>query len=371
MAEGSVAVATPAVTHGGFTLSGDGAAEAVETLKAAEAPAEDEVSKAASELGRRGGKAAAEARAEIKAKPIKDKEPAEKKAEAPAEKPAPKAAAEPEGDEAPADSEEPDSEAARRSRARQRVEEATRKAAEERRERERIARERDELRQRLDRLERERQAPQPAEARRAEPDGPRKPQPQDFEDYEQYLDARDQWNRQEWQRETEERQRAEKRAESITSKVRSFQAKVQEAGGADFLAEISEDVQALRPTIALQPGEPPTGANFLADALLLQSEHAPALMRHLSDHPREFQRIAELGSPYQIAMEVGRLAGILESRGAGATAGASPATGQPASKPASKAPPPVRPVTGAPSAAAGDYYREGEDFDSWNKRQRR
>ena len=371
MAEGSGAAVVEAATaavHDGWTLAGEGASEAVASIKAEESAAKgasegEDVSKAASELGKRGGKAAAEARAKAaKDAPEPAKEPkAEPKAPEPAD-------ADDETDEAPDD---------KRSRARQRVEEATRKAAEARRERDAAARERDEARAELDRERRARQAPQPAPEprRQAEPeqDGPPEPKAEDFEDFNQYqqalIDHRVERKLQAVQKETEDRQRAEKRAENVVSKVRSFQSKIQEAGGADFLAEISEEVQALRPTIALQPGERPTGGNFLADALLHQAEHAPALMRHLSDNPREFQRIAELGSPYQIALEVGRLTGLFEARG-GATAGSPPPSGSPASKPVSKAPPPVRPVTGAPSTAAGDYFREGEDFDSWNRRQR-
>lgn len=361
-ADAAPVASSSAVEHGSFSVSGSTSKDDVRAaLKAMDeadgaAPESDPIAKAAAELGKKGGKAAAAARAKA-AKAAPEPEAVEEKK--PAAKAAPEAADE---DDASEESED------RRSRAKQRVEEATRRAAEERRARERAERERDEYRQRIERLERgPTEERQPARAAVADDDS----EPDldkilaEHDDYNKglaaYLAARDDYR----DKQREKQAHVERRVEGIKSRVSTFREKVAAAGGAEFLDGLSEDVRSLKPSFSLDEGERPTGRTFIADSLVLHPEHSTEVMRHLSENPREFQRIAALGSPYAVSFEVGKLVARFE----GVTAGESPKNERQESKPASKAPAPVRPVTGAPSAAIGEYGpRKGETFDDWNRR---
>lgn len=351
--------------HGGFTVTSNsaGTPEALsESLKIGEPKdpdAKPDLSKAASDLGKKGGEAAAKARREsVKAKPIPDapKEPAEEPEEA---KPEAKAAPEaPEQTEAEKDAEE------RKSRAQQRVEQATREAAQARREAA-------ELRARLERLEQERTAPAQARDGAGQRPEPRptqdKPRSEDFENYEDYLDARDQWNREQWTREQKGEQAVQQYTQETIGRFEGFRKKV----GAELKAnpDLRDTAVPFQDIVShssymVQPGQPHTAFHCVNDELL-QSDRPAALMAHLRRNPDVMQSLLRLPDREAITREMAKI----EARLDGATSGTPPST-RPASKPEqSKAAPPFQPVKGSPAIAEGSRApRPGESFDDWYAR---
>lgn len=85
----------------------------------------------------------------------------------------------------------------------------------------------------------------------------------------------------------------------------------------------------------------PQPKHVIADEIVFAGDKAPQVMLYLSEHPDEFQRIKALPTWQEIQVEMKLIARSLN--GAGPTATAPKAQ-------VSKAHPPVRPVTGAPSA---------------------
>ena len=364
------------VEHAGFTITGTGAStEALsappETQDKAEgASPKETLSKAASELGKEGAKAAAKARKEA-AKAAPAEEAPEAKPEAkPAEKPEAKAAP---AEEAEEEGETPEE---RKSRAQQRVQEATRAAAEAKRELAREKQEREALARRLEALERERTRPEAAPAEKPAPpkseaastDDPR-PKPDDFENWSDYEDKLLEWNRREFRREMAKEQEAERHVQEVGRKADAFFGRLKSAAQADpeFHGRTIEFVGNLQPSWMLRDGQARQAHNDIADELF-RSESAPALISHFVEHPEDFDRLRALRSSREVLREMVKIEARLE----GATAGTPPSSERPASKPeVSKAPPPVRPVTGAPIAAGGPALRPGEDFDAWLARQRK
>lgn len=308
-------------------------------------------SQAAALLGEKGGKASAEAR---KIKPIPDK-PKEAKPETAVEE---KAAAAPEPVQA---EEEPEEVRGIESEPiKERILKAARKEAEAKREaREALAREAA-IRAEYERLRYEQR---PAEERQEAPQREKPPfKPEDFEDYEQYLDARDEWRRQKWEAEYAERAKVDAYRTQLDNAVQSFNGRVREAFGDEYEGRISEDVRELRPTFALTQNEPAGPLNVVADEIV-SSEQAAGLMLYLSEHPEVFQRLATLPSPQAVQREMAKLEAKLEAQAEAAAAG-NPAPVQAISK----AKPPVRPVTGSPSTA--DPYEVSDTMDTteWIRR---
>lgn len=331
------------VEHDGFVLSGSTPSDVVkESLKAPDAPeGEDAIAKAASELGKRGGKAAAEAR---KAKP------AEKPAVVEAE------AAEPEAEP------EPDKRGNPRHDPKARMLEATRKEADAKR---RAAA----AEERAERLEREvadiKRRLTPEQPRQEAPaaDEDAEPQEDQFESYKDYVKAAARYEFKQERKQEQARMQREALAHGVASAITEartqFRSRIDaaEKETPGVWERISDDIKTLDPTHDLPRGTEPDGSNFLADELLT-SEHGPALMVHLTDHPDDLQRIAALPSRRAVLWEVARLVTRMEA-----------VTTATSSTPSvSKAHPPVRPVAGAPTAASGEYYRQGEDFDEWYRR---
>ena len=321
-------------------------------------PEKEGLSKAAAELGKAGGAAAAKARKE-----------SEKSDGAETETPEQKAAADEQAAKAKDKKGDP------RHDPQARVAQATREAAEAKRTLreadERHASELREIRHEIAEMRanrppaKTRAADERAEAIAASGEVLTKPKAEDFEQYEEYLDARDQYNRQQWTAETTRQQRAHQQASqhyaSLRSAIDGFTGAVTKAieADADFRTKVSQDVMGLEPSFALAQGQQPNGSNWIADEFVSSPGSAPALMLHLSEHPEDFQRIAALSSPRAVTRE---LAKIEAAQGA-ATAGNS-------SGPAvSQAKPPVRPVTGSPHTAEPDVYGE-MDFDTFLSRRR-
>lgn len=111
----------------------------------------------------------------------------------------------------------------------------------------------------------------------------------------------------------------------------------------DFLSGLSENVAGLVPSFVVQSeGQEIGPENVLADQIILAGKHAPALMRYFTEHDDEYQRIAALRAPRDVVREVA----IIETRLDAAETVPAKRASQP-----SKAPPPIKPVQGSPSAA--------------------
>lgn len=345
------------VTDGGFTVSTN--AETAEDVKANFASEEkpkdgpepdpekeeaEEVSRAAAALGKKGGEAAAEKRAK-EAKEAKRAKVAEEGAEA-----EPK-----EGDEKPLGKPGDDPRA--------RMLQATREAADLKRQ---LAAERQDLA--AERRERERLAAEVSRARASEAKPaavPRasgadaEPDEKDFDDYGKYVEARARWGTREeirkHQHEHGLRQRAHAYAHQVDTSVTLFNDRVQEMMKADpqFMERISDEVwDVMVPSFMLDPGERKGPHNVIADEVR-DSEQGPAILLHLTEHPEELQRIATLGTAREVSREMAKLEAKLENGNGVATAGTSPRAF------VSRAKPPIRPVTGTPQAA--DPYAVDDD----------
>lgn len=332
------------VSEGGVTVSSSSETpaqiRAILSPEKAEAP---DLSKAASELGKKGGQAAAKARAEAEKENAEpDRSHVGDPGAGKADHPEPGVDREPQS--AAVDTETSEE---RKSRAKERVEQATREAAElkrelarERENRERAERERDEERRARSTPAREERQPE------ARAEG--KPKVEDFDEYEQYLDARDQYNRRSWQAEHEQQEKARRQHEHTRGVVKTYAQAMKAAEAADpqFWDTLSEDVAMLEPTVTIQGR--PTGKNFIADILVAKPTNAAALMRHFSEQAAEFKRISGLSNPYEIAYEVGKIEARLE----GATAGNPSSDERQGSNPElSLARPPARPVAVSPRTA--------------------
>lgn len=342
-------------------------------------PAEKEpkegLSKAASELGKEGAKAAAKARKEaIKAKPIKDApaEPEKKAAPAPSEE-----AAEA-GDEFQP---EPTRKGNPRHDPEARVAQATREAREAREEaaRERLERERLSHEVSLYRSgkahpgavaqeENVRGSERPATAQETG-----EPRLDDFlaenENYnaglQAWMTARDKWRDGEAAKRFQAHTAAAKYASEVGGAVEKWRGRMGDEVKADpeFVATVKPITDQIGfPSRLLPQGERPGPKNWIADDLWSEPDRAPAILRHLAENEDVFQRLAALSSPRAITRELARIEASLDA----ATTGAS---SEPPKPQTSKASPPVRPVTGAPSVAQGDGApRPGESFDDWNRR---
>jgi hypothetical protein len=300
----------------------------------------DRVSRAAAELGRKGGKAAAEKRAAApdKAEAEAEIDEGEPRAEKPLGKPR-------------------DDPRARMLEATRKESEAKRALADERRERERLAAEVRELRARVEAPP----APAPS-AGRGLPGRP-KPTEDEFDNYGDFVDARARYAMQEEfetrSRAAEEQSQANARLQEIGSAVTAFRARLAEAKRADpeFADKLSPDLTNLQPTFTLAPGQSVGSHNIIADEIV-SSEHAPDLMLHLTEHPDDLQRIAALSNSREIAREMAKLEARLDA----ATSGTS------SRRETSKAKPPVRPVTGSPTTANPEDMDDDTPFETHVRR---
>jgi hypothetical protein len=335
----------------GFTVTTN--SETSEQIAANEAPKEapeaekpeketpPKVAKAAAELGKLGGAASAAKRAEAKA------------AETPEE---PEPAPEPEPEK---DTEKPLGKP--RDDPRARMLEATRKEAEAKRQAAALAERAERAERRLAELEKGKPAEEPKR-----PAADEKPKAEDFEDYADFVEARSRWAAREEFRTAQRAAAVQAQAQNYVQKLDGVVSKYNERlakateGDPDFMGKLSPEVSELRPTFTLEQGQRPGPLNLIADEIL-SSEHAPALMLHLSEHPDVFQRIAALRTPPEVLREMAKLEARLD---AAPTATVSRAE-------VSKAHAPVRPVAGAPHTAdqvPGDDASYEDHKRYWNAR---
>lgn len=315
---------------------------------------EEKASAAASELGKLGGKAAAKAKAKAAKEAAKEAKNAEAESEA-------KAA--PESDETEAESEpEPEKPLGKpRDDPRARMLEATRKESEAKKalaeERERHSREMEEIRAEIRSLREARETRErPEESAPERPKELKKPTPEEFDDYEKYLDARDDFNRRQWTEENEKRSRHAEVNKALQSAHEKFKTAIE-----DVWETIKPTVGRLNPTFNLPPGAQETGGNWIANFLFFNPESARSLALHLHEHPDELQRLSTLTSPHAVSRELGRIEARIEAATTDTSVEVEPKV--------PKAAPPVKPVSGAPYVASGsEEYRKGMTLDEYARK---
>jgi len=358
------------VTHDGLTVvsNSETADEMKENLEAEPKPLDGEpedpkeaekkrVSKAAAELGKKGGEAAAKARAE---KDDLAEEPEEKAEAKPEEKKG-------EAKEEAKDEKDERKQGLSKQDARARVMEATRAAAEARKAREAAEARAEELEARIARLEAERTKPA-GEARPAAGKGT-KPTPEKFETYEEYVEALTDWRVEErvqkLTREAEIQKEATRFADRIGTTVQTFNDRFMKAAEADpeLMRRVDPNLLNLKPTFTLPPGTPARAENDIAQAIV-ESERPAELMLHFSEHPEDYERLLKSRDTYQVVRAVGALEAKLER-------GERP--GSVIADTVSKAKPPVRPIPASPQYS--DDLSDDMDFDEYvrvaNARERR
>jgi hypothetical protein len=212
--------------------------------------------------------------------------------------------------------------------------------------------------------------PEPTRETRPAPQAqgdPSDPEPQEagFDDYAKYVKAQARWEaRQEFkaqQTQARDRYEQEQTARLHQERADTYLKRIQTAVSKDpeLLTRIAPEVLELKPSIMLGPNERPTGATAIAD-IVMDAENPEALMLYFTEHPDDFQRLSTL-HPIQVIREMGRLEARLDA--------ARPAGTAPTAPLLSQAKPPVRPVTGSPSAAVDDLDPDSADFDAWKRQQ--
>lgn len=134
---------------------------------------------------------------------------------------------------------------------------------------------------------------------------------------------------------------------SRAARFGAYKAQIDQAVQADpeFLTSLSPRVANLVPLDLLPAGQAPTALNVIAQEVVT-SAVAPQLLAHLSTHPTELDRLAQLDTAAAIARAIGRLEAQL----------ASPlAPPQPVVKTTSSAPPPPATLGSKPTGPADEY----------------
>ena len=173
---------------------------------------------------------------------------------------------------------------------------------------------------------------------------PQPPVRASFASYEEYLDAKAEFTgrraAENYRKEYEAKQSAEKQAAERTKRTTEFQTKLNEK-----YPDITERVGAIA-HIQMPEG--------MSDAIT-ESEFGPDILNHFASNPEDFERIAAL-KPSHALREIGRLEARLE--------GAPPKKPElVAVKPPSRAPAPIKPLSG--SAVSSDDEPSHNDPDKW------
>ncbi len=222
--------------------------------------------------------------------------------------------------------------------------------AEERAEGERRARQA--LEDRIARLERGEKPAEPAKPQRqaAEAD-PDRPRPDQFDSYDDYVDALTEYKADQRIKATLEKlgaqREADEAAQGVVKRINTFR---ERAADPELVSKIDPELAELRPASLLAPGEKVLQGNVLAEEFL-QSEHPGELMLYLTEHPEERSRL--LNAPDVRTIQRG--VALIEER---------LSKGAPPARQTSKAPPPISTVT--PSSVPGnpDLTRAG-GFDEF------
>lgn len=285
------------------------------------------------------------------------------------EKPAPTSdpSSTPEDEDAPTPGESPQQTAARtRSRLQKRIDDITRARytaeGQTKSEREENAR----LRAQLDALRAPQPSDTPAPAGAQAGDTPPppasgadpRPKPDAFDTYEEYLDARDAWNRTQW---THEQERARADAKARDERVQADRAEQ------DVLAKNAERVQAFKTQHPDFDEKVATLDLEIHKAVLRElrtSEHGAAIVYELASNPEDAKRFASLSVQHQLK-DIGRREGRFER--------ATPPSAEPARptpKPVTQAPAPLEPLGGPAASARNPEDLDVDDYvDEMNRRE--
>lgn len=327
-------------------------------------PEPDALSKAASEMGKKGAAAAAEKRAaDAKAKAAEERKAAKEAKAAPVGEP------DELGPEAAAVDGEPD-EAAKAAEKKAARHDAQARIAQ-------LAREKRDSDERAERAERraaelERARPQEqrqTEQRQAQPSPDDEPEPklEDFTEIGSYTaSVAAHATRQalaKHEREQTAQREAAQRQQAIQGHVTGFLERLSGVKADDpahldnikaFMADVDPRLQDLRPSFTIAAHEK-TPAHQFADEIIT-SPHAKEVLSYLTANPTEIQRIAAL----QTFRGVSRAMAIIERDAQEAATSAISSEREP-----SRAKPPVKALTGSPHAASADLDPDDKDFDKF------
>jgi hypothetical protein len=263
--------------------------------------------------------------------------------------------------------------AGRRTALRRRFDSLTARVSDIKRERDRFKAEAEALRSRLDTPDDPATKVKAPEPKVAEPapdaafDKPRPTQDQ-FEDFEKYLEARDEWTAERGAFLGEQRAMARIEAER--------QAKAQAEAEAKARQEVAATLQRYQTFKAAHPDYDEVVSDLpqLPESVigyLVHEDTGPAIAYYLGQHPDEAQRIAALPG-FKAVAAIGRIEAALERAPASETSEA-PAKPAPKPVPVSKAPAPVTTV-GTGSAHAGQKDPDKmttAEFFAWRDEQER
>lgn len=307
-----------------------------------------ELSKAASEMGKAGGAAAAEAREKAKKEEAKGKtqeavDELERKAEKKMADEA-KVKAEPEK-KVEAKPEEKEHKAGDpRFDPKARIDELTKQ-------RRTAERERDILAAKLREYE-AKEAPQsPTE----------KPTRDKYESDEDYAEALADYKVAEKEREAAQRRQVEQHSERIEQRIRAFNDAIKE--DAEFVERVDPRLLDLKPAFMVHPSEVGP-AEVLAEALIM-SEFSRELFYHLTEHPEEVEKLLKAPNAAELRAGVGRIEGRIE---AGQEKKEEPPEPKPEKE--SKAPVPFKPLAATSSPEPPDITNPNLDFDSYMRLKR-
>jgi hypothetical protein len=320
---------------------------------------ERETKAAAAKLGKKGGEAAAKARAKADKEPdLFDDEPEAKPKEAKAE----------------AEDKEPDTKGKEKSDAEARRHDPAVRIAQLAREKNEERSKREALEARLARLEAQRAEPaKPADKEPEKAAAAKKPTPDDFGTYEEYVEALADFKADERlkkaRQEDEERQRVDRAVEHVKKRGETFRERIFAAEKADpalkdrlAAPDAIELQKELAPSWSVPPGTPMKAINAISDAII-DSEQAAQLLVFLAENPDDMDRLRSLPDHASVMRAIGRLEGTVGSQEAQPAPVAAPRAVQPVSQ----AKPPVRPISGAPAAAEDDPDAE-DDFDAYKRK---
>jgi len=174
------------------------------------------------------------------------------------------------------------------------------------------------------------------------PDGfPPEPKEDDFEDYASYWKAETLWLT------------TLRNAQVILAGQRA----AHERAAAEAQQRTAESWRARMETFTQAHPDFDTAATFTTneaiDAIILQSEVGPLLVKHLVDHPDEATALAQLRGP-ELFRQMGRLEAKYETTSTPPSAAGPPKAKPPAALPSADAlPPPITPLRGATSIPTG------------------
>lgn len=198
---------------------------------------------------------------------------------------------------------------------------------------------------RLAEIESGRVAEKPAEARQADKPANGAPKPEDFQNYDEYLDARADWRFE--QKQAEQAQKAEEVRQREAQQTAAESWVKNEKAVKDANADYDEVLDSVEDVVFAKEFQ----------TALFESEQGPALAYEVAKNRAEAERIAKL-SPGKQLIELGKIEARLANAQAPAPKPATPKT--------SKAPAPLKPVS-KPAAKAVTRIEDASDYSEFER----